>query len=119
MKKLYLFTFTLVFVFSGFQLMAANHTQQKADLNVKTVSLKFDNAQELSKISWDKIRHIFDKTAPDQTIEIKIVYTGADLSKNATMHSFSLDARDKMSHIDAMINDLKRTVISLQKFVKK
>ena len=118
MKKNYFLAFALVFLFSGFQLTAANNSKNKAKLNVKSVSLKFDNAQELSKISWDNIRHVFDETAPDQTIEIKIVYTGTENTKNKVTHSFSLDSRDKMSHINAMISDLKSTIKSLQKFVK-
>jgi hypothetical protein len=119
MKKFYFLTFTLMFLFSGFQLTAANNPQKSPKKSVKTIALKFNNADQLSNISWDMIRHFFDGTAPEENIEIKIQYTGADQPKNATMHSFSIDSQNKMSHIDGMISDLEKTVKSMQEFVKK
>ena len=119
MKKFYLLSFALLFLFSGIQLTAANASQKAPKKSVKTIALKFNNAAQLSTISWDNIRHFFDGTAPEETIEIKIQYTGSNHPKDASKQSFSIDSRGKMSGIDGMISDLKKTVISLQEFVKE
>ncbi len=119
MKKLILLSFTLMFLFSGLQLTAENALQKSSKKSVKTVALTFNNAEQLANISWDMIRHFFDGTAPDATIEIKIQYKGSSHTKDLSKQSFTIDSQGKMSHLDGMITDLKKTVTSLQEFVKE
>ncbi|MBE0649236.1 MAG: hypothetical protein IH595_00195 [Bacteroidales bacterium] len=119
MKKFYLLAFVLLFSFSGFQLTAANSSQKESKKSVKIVALKFNTADQLANISWEMIHHFFDGTAPEENIEIKIQYTGSNHPKDASKQSFSIDSKGKMSGIDGMISDLKKTITSLQEFVKK
>jgi hypothetical protein len=119
MKKMIFLSFTLMFLFSGIRLAAENTSQKSAKKSVKTVALKFNNADQLANISWDMIRHFFNGTAPDATIEIKIQYKGSTHTIDASKQSFSIDSQGKMSDLDGMISDLKKTVKSLQEFVKE
>ncbi|MBN2638234.1 MAG: hypothetical protein JXR65_03985 [Bacteroidales bacterium] len=118
-KNYYILILTLLFLFSGIKISLAGNQQGGNVTSTTSFTIKTNSVSQLSKINWDHVKHYFDGVSKDQTIEINIVYTSQDPSKDALIGSFSLSSKGKISSINKMIHDISTSIKKMIEFTKK